>query len=153
METTKKQKGEEKSNAEPCDATTTLGVDGRWRCIHKGSQIATRLNPKVDLEIIPALPLRLNPCIAFGETKTVQGEGQPWQRYTFFTSLVLEGCGKMPSGGRTHWDLATVGVWKQGGINAPWVLGIPDIMFGWERVMNVRYWEWEGVCEPLEKGK
>jgi hypothetical protein len=29
METTKKQKGEEESNAEPCDAPTTLGVDGR----------------------------------------------------------------------------------------------------------------------------
>jgi hypothetical protein len=140
METTKKQKGEEKSNAEPCDATTTLGVGGRWRFIHKGSQIATVLNPKVDLEILPALPLSLNPCVAFGETKNVQGVGQPWQRNTFVTSLVLEVYGKMPPGGRTYWDLATVRAWTQGGINAQWVLGIPDIMFGWERVMNVGYW-------------
>jgi hypothetical protein len=38
----------------------------------------------------------------------VQGEGQPWRRNTFVTSLVLEGYGKMPSGGRTYWDSATV---------------------------------------------
>jgi hypothetical protein len=95
----------------------------------------------------------LNPCVAFGETKTVQGEGQPWQRNTFVTSLVLEGYGKMPSGGRTCWDLATVGEWKQGGINAQrvfesltsclggrgsWILGIE----------SERLW-----CEPLENVK
>jgi hypothetical protein len=49
-----KWKGEEKSNAWPCNATTTSGVDGRRRCNHKGSQTATlptSLDPKVDLEI------------------------------------------------------------------------------------------------------